>query len=568
MGLTKSQSIAFRSIKGGANLFLTGKAGTGKSYVIDRVKEWCTLNGYTYLVCAPTGIAALNVGGSTIHKVFSPGSVGILEPDKIAVDPRVRKRLEKVDVVIIDEISMCRADLFKFVAKVLFKAWKKKPEGKRKQLIVVGDFYQLAPVIGSNEKLAYQTLYGDMEYAFQTPEWQRLGLESLELQESMRQDEPELIKTLDKIREGKATLEDFAVFETSEPDPKAITICGKNDQAEEINRRNLEALIAAKRKKRTYKCESSGHTTETDFNRVDMELKLAVGARVIMMNNDPDKRWVNGSFGNVTGLTDSTVTVKIDNGETVDVERYKWEFEEYSVAVDKDGKKTLEKSVRATITQFPMRLGWAVSIHKSQGQTFSAVNVDLRSIFCKGQMYVALSRCKTLAGMHIIGKLDPEKVMVDDVVKRFMEAVHSRKLDLTDQMIPFGNTEDDEEETTSSTNGISDYDHGYNVGYEEGYDDGKEFTRQEYLKMVSADPAVKMVSPRVAREREKEGMAPEERNPHGAGRKPKPQEELKPSKAIRVPASVADVLKQLGDLAKERPDEVVERCRSIIEAMA
>lgn len=556
MGLTKSQKKAFQSITTGANLFLTGKGGTGKSYVIDRVKEWCTLNGLTYLVCAPTGIAALNVGGVTIHKAFKPGSVGILEPAKIPIDQQVRKRLEKVDLVIIDEISMCRADLFQFVAKVLFNVWKRKPHNKRRQLVVVGDFYQLSPVIGTGEAQAYEDMYHDMVYAFQTPEWSQLGLETFELQESMRQEDKKFIAALDNIREGVA---DLSVFQSSEPDPKAITICGRNAEADEINQRNLSLLIANKRKKRNYQCDVSGHVIDSDYKRVDETLRLAVGARVIMMNNDSDKRWVNGSFGTVTGLSDNTVSVHIDGGKVVEVERYKWEFEESRVVTEKDGKKHLEKDVRATIRQFPMRLGWATTIHKSQGQTYSAVNVDIRSIFCKGQLYVALSRCKTLDGMHIIGDIDPEKVIVDDVVKQFMQKFHEHHenpADLTGPRLPF---EDDKKEEKSE------YDQGYDVGYDEGYQDGEEFTRNTYLKMIAADPAVKMVSARVARERAKDMQSPEERNKKGAGRKPKDPSELHPTKAIRVPEAVADILKQLGDIAKEDPDIVIVNCRKFIE---
>lgn len=549
MGLTKSQKKAFQSITTGANLFLTGKGGTGKSYVIDRVKEWCTLNGLTYLVCAPTGIAALNVGGTTIHKAFKPGGVGIIEPDKTPIDPQVRKRFEKIDLVIIDEISMCRADLFKFVAKVLFNVWKRKPQNKRKQLVVVGDFYQLSPVIGAGEAKAYEDMYGDMIYAFQTPEWSKLGLETFELQESMRQEDRKFIAALDNIREGIA---DLSVFQSSEPEPKAITICGKNAEADEINQRNLGLLIANKRKKRNYRCEISGHVVESDYKRVDETLNLAIGARVIMMNNDSDKRWVNGSFGTVTGLSDNTVSVQIDGGKIAEVERYKWEFEESRVVTGKDGQKRLEKDIRATIRQFPMRLGWATTIHKSQGQTYDAVNVDIRSIFCKGQLYVALSRCKTLEGMHIIGEIDPKKVMVDDVVKQFMQKFHEHHenpADLTGPRLPFEETEKEEK---------SEYDQGYDVGYDEGYHDGEEFTKNTYLKMVAADPAVKMLSPRVAREREKDMMPPEERNKKGAGRPKKEKEDLHPTKAIRVPESVAGILKEMGDMAKTYPVEWID----------
>lgn len=563
MGLTKSQKIAFQSFTSGANLFLTGKGGTGKSYLVDYIKGWCDSRKLQYVVCAPTGIAAINVGGSTIHKMFRPG-IGIIDPKKkMCQNPDARKVLEKADVIIIDEISMVRADLFRFVGNTILDIWKHQDKSKRKQLLVVGDFYQLPPVLDEEKEAeAYKTLYGNRLYAFETEQWVRLQLQSMELQENMRQVDKEYIKALDAIRDGSATPEDLAVFKADEPDPTAITICGTNRQAQAINEGNLQQLIRNHRKKRVYISQEEGSVQPSDYSRVDPKLSLAIGARVIMLNNDPDKRWVNGSFGTVTGLGESVVNVQIDGGGAVEVERYKWDFEEYAVKEDKNGGEAkLETTLRGSVSQFPMRLGWAVSIHKSQGQTYERVNVDIRNIFSSGQLYVALSRCKTLAGMRIIGEITPEKVMVDDTVRQFMTNAHHAP-DLTGQMLPFDNDNDNQPGQVGDR-----YQEGWDDGYKEGWDDGDAAAQERYREMVAADPSVKVVSARTAREREKDMLPAEERNPKGAGRPRKEQSELHPTKAIRVPLEVADVLKQLGDLAKEQPELVLERCQAIIESI-
>ena len=557
MGLTKSQKIAFQSFTSGANLFLTGKGGTGKSYLVDYIKGWCDSRKLQYVVCAPTGIAAINVGGSTIHKMFRPG-IGIIDPKKkMCQNPDARKVLEKADVIIIDEISMVRADLFRFVGNTILDIWKHQDKSKRKQLLVVGDFFQLPPVLDEEKEAeAYKTLYGNRLYAFETEQWVRLQLQSMELQENMRQVDKEYIKALDAIRDGSATPEDLAVFKTDEPDPTAITICGTNRQAQAINEGNLQQLIRNHRKKRVYISQEEGSVQPSDYSRVDPKLSLAIGARVIMLNNDPDKRWVNGSFGTVTGLGESVVNVQIDGGGAVEVERYKWDFEEYAVKEDKNGGEAkLETTLRGSVSQFPMRLGWAVSIHKSQGQTYERVNVDIRNIFSCGQLYVALSRCKTLAGMRIIGEITPKKVMVDDTVRQFMTNAHHAP-DLTGPLLPFDNDNDNQPDRRV----LEDV-------YRHTGRDGDAAAQERYREMVAADPSVKVVSARTAREREKDMLPAEERNPKGAGRPRKEQSELHPTKAIRVPLEVADVLKQLGDLAKEQPELVLERCQAIIESI-
>lgn len=555
MKLSEEQLVGFRSFTAGANLFLTGKGGTGKSYLTRYIIDWCKEKGIPHIVCAPTGIAAINVGGSTIHKVFRPGK-GIIEPGQRVHDKEVLKMINAADVIIIDEISMCRADLFQFIGNtLLYLRNQNKKDGRRHQLLVVGDFYQLPPVLTRDESEAYTKLYGSVKYAFQTQQWEALQLQTFQLEQSQRQGEDKaLVTALDNIREGTADFELFKTYDNA--DPTAITLCGTNKEAQAINERELQKLIKSGNKKRKYASEVVGDAVDSDYP-TDKVLTLAIGAKVIMITNDPDKRWVNGTFATVTGLSDRGVTVQIDGGVSAEVAYYEWSIVTYELkpASSADEKPKIISRERARIKQLPMKLAWAISIHKSQGQTYDRVNIDSGNIFAAGQLYVALSRCRTLAGMHIVGNLSADKVMVSDTVKRWM-SMNITPESTTGALLPFSDSKDGEGSPVKDR-------------YQEGWDDGyetrsKEFDEIQYHDRLANDPAVKILSERSAREREKEGMAPEERNPHGAGRKPKPQEELKPSKAIRVPVSVADVLKQLGDLAKEHPEEIEERCRSII----
>ena len=549
-GLTPSQEIAFKNFKAGANLFLTGKGGSGKSFLIEHIKEWCSMKGYNVVTCAFMGIAALNVNGSTIHSLFKPGKGIIDKRTKRCMDRKKLDVLEKVDVFIIDEISTVRADLFSYVANTILDVWRKQGANRRKQLIVVGDFYQLPPFVVPDEVEAYKAVWSDALYAFETPQWQQLRLQTVELQESMRQKDKDYIKALDNIREG---VPDFSVFmNTREPDPTAVTLCGRNEEVRAINSRMLKML---KKSKRKYVSIDTGKLKDGDYP-TEHELELAVGARVIMITNDPDGRWVNGSMATVKELQEDSITVKIDSGSIAEIERSQWDIEEYEVRKGKGSEETkLVKFVRASIKQFPVKLAWAISIHKSQGQTYDKVNVNVSSIFQPGMLYVALSRCRSLDGMRIVGKLTDEKVMVDENVKRFMTAGHHAPI-LNGDMLPF---EDDSPGT----------DDRYQEGWDDGYEYGTNEIEGKYQEMIANDPSVKKLSAYTTREKEKAMLPPEERNPRGAGRKPKDQEEKIETKAIRVPTAVADLLKQLGDLAKdkEKAEVIREKWGTIMEVI-
>lgn len=534
-GLTDEQKKVFASFKSGANIFLCGKGGSGKSYLTRYIIDYCRTSGRSVLICAPTGIAALNIGGSTIHRVFNV-------PAKIVPQGTRcynRKRLEAIDradVVVIDEISMCRIDVFEYVARTLLYF---KP---RKQLLFVGDFYQLPPVLRNEDSGTFSQVYGDRLFAFESELWEKLELQTMELQNSMRQSDKAFVKALDNIRAGHP---DFSAFQTDKPaDPNALTICGTNKEADGKNQAQMRNLVNQGAK--VYKFNASvGGTVDPSEFPTEQELSLCVGARVVLLNNDSDGRWVNGTFATVADVEKDFLAVRIEGkgGQAVEVNRNKWTFLDYEVIRTEDGGTKLDTVERGTFEQYPVRLAWAITIHKSQGQTYDRVNVNISSIFAEGQLYVALSRCRTLAGMRITGTLTSEKVRTSEAVLRFMSGNH--RPEWQGKMLGLYADE-----------GESPSDGRYQEGYEDGYEDGTNDTRAEYQKMIDEDKSVRRLSAYTTRQRElAEIEDPEERNPKHAGRPRKPYTEKAQSKAIRVIGSIADEVKAINDFIRQHPDE-------------
>lgn len=547
--LTQSQQSVFKEFKNGKNIFLTGKGGSGKSFLTRHIIDWCKSKGKNVIVCAPTGVAAQNIEGSTIHRTFR-APIGIIDTNTFSktnrcYDGKTIKLLKKTDVVIIDEISMVRADLFSYIANTIF--FIKQQTRRSIQLLVVGDFYQLPPVLVPKDKPTYEQLFRNAIFPFQMPHWNKLGLQTMVLTESMRQADQAFVSALDNIREGNPDFDIFKGCQCENEDSTAITICGTNKEAFDINEKNMLTLTKQGAKQQTFSAIVEGKVSSSDWP-TEQKLKLCDGARIIMLNNDPDGRWVNGTFGVVSSVDEDGIAVLFEDGNVVSIPRYEWKIMEYNLVTGEDGKKKLEEHQRASIKQFPVKLAWAISIHKSQGQTYERVNVNIRNIFTYGQLYVSLSRCKTLPGMRIIGKLTGKKALACPEVIKFMNGDQASE-------------ELAEVAATLDRPLINDR-------YQEGWDDGyayrsREF-EEEYQERLANDPSVKKLSPRVAREREKDALPEEERNPRNAGRKPKAEEEKRPSKAIRVPLAIADVLKQLGELSQENP-EVLTRCKEILE---
>lgn len=543
--LNEEQRKVFASFVSGANLYITGKGGSGKSFLTRYIINYCHQKERKVLICAPTGIAALNISGATIHRTFG-APTSIIEPGERCRKKNLLEIIDAAEVIIIDEISMCRVDLFEYVANTLLHM------KNRKQLILVGDFYQLPPVLTPKDSKAFNAFYGDRLYAFESELWQKLQLQTMELQCSMRQKDKAFVKTLDNIREGVAN---FSVFKNSSSDPMALTICGTNDEADKINKENLNWLKKQGAKICKLQAEVTG-TVDSSEKPTDEILTLCPGARVVMLCNDKNNTWVNGSFGTIIEIKDNGLKIRIEgNGSEVSVERYKWTYLEYDVEIAEDGKKKLVTKERGLFEQYPVRLAWAITIHKSQGQTYERVNVSTENIFAEGQLYVALSRCKTIEGMHISGKLTDSKVIASEAVKHFMESGNHQPR-LTGQMLPFA----EEEPPTAS-------DQSYQVGYDDGYKDGTEDTEAKYKEKIARDPGIKILSDYTRRQKELAMIEdPEIRNPKGAGRKAKEPGKKQESKAIRVPLSIFEAVKTLSSLVKEdvsyveRFEEFIKSC--------
>lgn len=435
--LTESQKAAYKAMKSGKNLYICGPAGTGKSYLITCFDRWCRKNNKSLLICAPTGMAAKEIGGITCHRAFSLD----LSPNvKEKLGPTIKKLLE-VDVVLIDEISMVRLDMFDSIIRKVNQANRVRAKGfdaymsgsnkERKeiteadwrmqpiQVVLVGDFFQLPPVLTDKDRKvleaedAYAQEIGNA-YSFQSDYWRsyRGGFEMMRLTEVVRQkqDKP-FVRALNKIRSGNMDGVKYIVDHARKyPMNDAIWLLGTKSDVLSENNEHLKKL---KGNAKTYQMIKDQYFNESELV-AEVDLTLKVGARVMSIINDSRAdRYANGSLGTVTHLTDDIVTVKFDNGRVADFGRYKWKVYDYKFV---DGR--LELILKGTYEQFPLKLAYAITIHKSQGQTFEKVNVSTKS-FAPGQLYVGLSRCKSLENMYISGTISDENLLVDAEVVRF-----------------------------------------------------------------------------------------------------------------------------------------------------
>lgn len=420
MSYSLSQKFALDAYERGDSFFLTGKAGTGKSFITREIIRRAKEAERKVIICAPTGIAADNIGGTTIHHTFR-APIRPIKKGERATDPKVKRLLARVDLIIIDEISMCRADLLGYIARSILDATQARNAIRDKQIIFVGDLYQLSPILSSGkpgELRVYMDEYGAARFPFEAPEWKVLGLTTIELQENFRQADNSFLQALDYIREGDpsgfSVLRDREVKEW-QADLRAVNICPRKEKVNEINENRLKDLHQPIF---TYNGESAGSVKETD-KIADEVLRLAVGARVMMLANNPAQHWFNGSMGTVTKCYADSVDILID-GQAAPVCVYNnvWIINEYRYN-KKDDK--VEIWPIGSYTQIPCKLAYAMTIHKSQGQTFDRVNV-YTGFFDYGMMYVALSRCRTLGGLNIIGTLNDKELKCAPQVKDFMDS--------------------------------------------------------------------------------------------------------------------------------------------------
>jgi ATP-dependent exoDNAse (exonuclease V) alpha subunit len=398
------------------NIFVTGRAGTGKSTLLNYL-SWNTSK--QVVISAPTGVAALNVGGQTIHSLFRL-PIGVIADHDIEQSAELKKLLNTIDTLVIDEVSMVNADLLDAVDRSLRQARQRTNEAfGGVQVVLFGDPYQLAPVPGDPDEQAYfADRYASMWF-FDARVWDETDLTIYELSTIHRQHEDEFKRMLNAVRHGAVTAEIAGrlneVGARPAPTDGAITLATTNGTVTRINATELARLPG---RVLTAKAEISGEFGGRAFP-ADEALELKVGARVMFLRNDvggDTQRWVNGSVGTVLKI-DTTVWVDID-GERHEVKPAIWEKFKYSYS---PLTKALRKDVVAEFTQFPLRLAWAVTIHKSQGKTYDRAIVDLgQRSFAPGQTYVALSRISELEGLYLTRSLRPSDIIVDENVVRFM----------------------------------------------------------------------------------------------------------------------------------------------------
>lgn len=398
------------------HVFVTGRAGTGKSTLLNYL-AWHTSKQIA--ICAPTGVAALNVSGQTIHSLFRLPT-GVIADHDLHQTAELKKLLNAIDTLVIDEVSMVNADLMDAIDRSLRQARSRRHEPfGGVQIIMFGDPYQLPPVPAKDpdERAYFQDTYRS-PWFFDAHVWSAADLAIIELSEIHRQDDERFKTLLNGVRHGVVTAEMAEALNTAgarpAPTSGVITLATTNAI---VNRINAEALAKLPGEPLRAVAEVNGEFG-TNALPADETLELKVGAQVMFLRNDSDQRWVNGTLGTVAKIA-GTVWVEVD-GETYEVDPTTWERYRYRYEPE---TKTLTKDVVAEFEQFPLRLAWAVTIHKSQGQTYDAAVIDLGGrAFSAGQTYVALSRITSLDGLYLTRPLRPEDVIVDPNVTRFMSA--------------------------------------------------------------------------------------------------------------------------------------------------
>lgn len=398
-----------------SHIFITGKAGTGKSVLL---QYFNTNTSKDVVIVAPTGVAALNVGGQTIHSLFRIAP-GFVRKADLKIDYKTKELLRHIDSVVIDEVSMVRADLMDAIDHKLKMARDNELPFGGAQLIAFGDVYQLPPVVEDKGMQQFFAHNHGGPYFFNAHVWKQASLQIFELSTIFRQKDERFKSMLNSIRVGNISnavldrLNKRALVAT--PDDGVLTLAGHNATVTEINQKRLDSLPGELHE---YQATIEGDLKRSDFP-TESTLRLKKGAQVMLLRNDRNKRWVNGTLATIHSLAKDYVKVDID-GIVYSLNVETWKKIRYYY--DQNERRVDEEAI-SSFTQLPLRLAWAITIHKSQGQTYGAVAVDLtEGTFAHGQAYVALSRCASLEGLYLKKPVEKEDIIVDSDIIQFMRA--------------------------------------------------------------------------------------------------------------------------------------------------
>lgn len=423
----QQQVLAYELIANtNSSFFLTGRAGTGKTTFLRNVQKMVNKQ---FITLAPTGVAAIQAGGETLHSFFglplevcTPGTCGKLNDARILT-------LAYADTIIIDEVSMVRCDIVDAIDYTLRKTLRTSLPFGGKQVIFVGDMFQLPPVVRNKpERELLHDIYNTTDFFFYKADAiKRMRLVKIEFQKVYRQDDDQqFLQILENVRMNKVTADDIKRLNSRVAQPKSedgmvITLASVNKTADTINQQRLAEIDS---KEFTYEGIIKGRFDEKKLP-VDLNLRLKVGAQVMFTRNDAQKRWANGTLAKVVNLKKNEILVALGNGETCTVPCASWDSVSYEY--DPDSRK-LKKEVTGSFTQFPLKLAWAITIHKSQGMTFNKMSLDLsHGLFAGGQLYVALSRVRSLEGLYLSKEVMPQYAQTSHEILAYASGYNDEK---------------------------------------------------------------------------------------------------------------------------------------------